>query len=788
MNTITIILSESGRIADLKKDFPLYQGSFQNKLLDVLVPTSILTPKLNSQYIGSDGFIQSQNGVYTAIKIGMIYLKRNGALETSQSYYMRYLTTLTYNGIQYALYERKMPRDFTLFNGQGENAPTLVVNVVNILNNITETTNTDGTTTKNVNEPTILEIITTQTCSLDVLPSSTLDTDETIEPTDFELLEAQTNSLLKEMPNKSNRNETVLKYNISNILPVDIVYNKEGRKSQGVEFYNETFDIPMANGGVSSETGTIMVFNVKSSDDGSVFYQDEIFTFSTGVMQRTLTLSSEDYSLIVASDWTIPNKEWLDYLESETQKQLNTLNKKIDDNVTSLNKKITQNTADINSLKKDYVSKETNTTPLVSEEKFSVSKTGALVQEETTFDIRTGAKSVKEKIAIPVTNTKARLFLVQEQESLQDLIRWQASLKNQGLNYQVDLSGVPEGETSSQEVQEYLTNLYYTTSGLTTEPLDQTTLTDESLDKSYIYYINNKQWFLHQTSISKATNNMYDEEGTLIQKGSSGAIVGSSLKFYAFVETNGEVTINGLDELETIAKAKQDAITDIDMSGVLSVIYGDGIAEIEYDLEVNGKNGKTGKIAIPIKSSDGSIVVDADEAGTGIDVHLAGDYATTNTDQEITGEKTFKEIILKTNVNGSMGISNKALGLGDGSMMRMTLFGYGVSGVHDTTAFGSNARGGYQGTAFGSGANAGADHSVAVGFSANATGYGSAQIGEGTNSNERSLQFRNYQIIDKNGKIPDARISDTLMNRISTLEEEVGTLETGLDDINGEVI
>ena len=614
MNTITMILSESGKIADLKKDFPLYQGSFQNKLLDVLVPTSILTSKLNSQYIGSDGFIQSQNGVYTSTKIGMIYLKRNGALETSQSYYMRYLKNITYNGIQYALYERKMPRDFTLFNGQGENAPRLVVNVVNILNNITETTNDDGTTTKNVNEPTILEIITTQTCSLDVLPSSTLDTDETIEPTDLELLEAQVNSLLEEMPNKSNRNETVLKYNIADTLPVDIVYNKDGRKTQGVHFYNETFSVPMPNGETSNETGTIMVFGVKSSDDGSVFYQDEIFNFSTGIMQRTLTLSNGDYSLIVSSDWIIPNKDWLDYIESETKKRLD-----------ALDKRITTNTNDITALKKDYVSKSTNTTPLVSDETFSVSQTGALVQQQTTFDIRTGATATKEKIAIPVTNTKARLFLVQEQESLQDLIRWQASLKSQGLNYQVDLSGVPEGETSSQEVQQYLTNLYHTSSGISTEPLDQTTLTDENLSKSYIYYINNEQWFLHQESIASATNNVYDEEGNLTQKGANGVIVGSSLKFYAFVETNGEVTINGLDDLENLVKSKQDEIKSIDMTGILGVLYADGIAEIEYDLFVNEKNGKTGKIAIPIKSSDGSIVVDANEAGTGIDIHISED-------------------------------------------------------------------------------------------------------------------------------------------------------------------
>ena len=53
MNTIKIFLAESGRIADLHKDFPLYRGQFNDKLLNVYVPTSILAPSFSIQhYIG----------------------------------------------------------------------------------------------------------------------------------------------------------------------------------------------------------------------------------------------------------------------------------------------------------------------------------------------------------------------------------------------------------------------------------------------------------------------------------------------------------------------------------------------------------------------------------------------------------------------------------------------------------------------------------------------------------------------------------------------------------------
>ena len=78
MQTIKIILSESGSIAEIKKDFQIYQKAFQNKLVNILIPSSILAPSLISQYIDVDGAIHNDSGdgtTYTAVKIGMSYLK-----------------------------------------------------------------------------------------------------------------------------------------------------------------------------------------------------------------------------------------------------------------------------------------------------------------------------------------------------------------------------------------------------------------------------------------------------------------------------------------------------------------------------------------------------------------------------------------------------------------------------------------------------------------------------------------------------------------------------------------
>lgn len=80
MNVIKIYLSEGGSVADIKSNFPLYQGAYQNKLLNVFVPTNIIAQ-------------QADAPVTTAVKIGMIYTRRTGKIAQSDAYFMRYLKT-----------------------------------------------------------------------------------------------------------------------------------------------------------------------------------------------------------------------------------------------------------------------------------------------------------------------------------------------------------------------------------------------------------------------------------------------------------------------------------------------------------------------------------------------------------------------------------------------------------------------------------------------------------------------------------------------------------------------
>lgn len=191
MNTIKVYLAESGRVADLKKDFPLYQGQYQNKLLNVFVPTSIMAPSFTSQ--SASGVVLADYVASTSVKIGMTYTARDGSIKVSKNYYMRYLKTLTYQGIEYALYERKLPQEFTLYAGQGANAPILIANVVNI-----EQQTENGS-------PVVLSVITSQTCALDVMASTNLDQDESIEPSELDNINAQLNALNGILPTKQDK-------------------------------------------------------------------------------------------------------------------------------------------------------------------------------------------------------------------------------------------------------------------------------------------------------------------------------------------------------------------------------------------------------------------------------------------------------------------------------------------------------------------------------------------------------------------------------------------------------
>ena len=356
MNTIKIYLAESGRIADLHKDFPLYKGQFNDKLLNVYVPTSILAPQFDIQhYIGQmseaetptsselDAFVlantyparepsagdivefyDTTNNTFflytyeddewvssevdsfgtltniggTSVKIGMIGTKSNGATYESKSYFMRYLKTLTYQGVEYALYERKLPKEFTALVGQGQNAPTLIANVVNI-----------DTESKQV-----LSLVTSQTCKLDVMQSTMLDQDETIEASDLENLTAQVNENSAELLLKQDKRDdglaTTSKFVVGAINEVkgeadtnstniytntqDIVDIKAEQITQNEDISTNTYNIGINTDNISSLEGRVSNLEQQSGVEETYIGQMTGTTLPTDAQLNAFVLETAE--------------------------------------------------------------------------------------------------------------------------------------------------------------------------------------------------------------------------------------------------------------------------------------------------------------------------------------------------------------------------------------------------------------------------------------------------------------------------------------------------------------
>lgn len=102
----------------------------------------------------------------------------------------------------------------------------------------------------------------------------------------------------------------------------------------------------------------------------------------------------------------------------------------------------------------------------------------------------------------------------------------------------------------------------------------------------------------------------------------------------------------------------------------------------------------------------------------------------------------------------------------------------GYQCVSRGTAIGhlTTSRGAYT-CAYGAQSHANSAFSSSIGFNAIASAVRAFQLGQGTNSNTGTLQFRDWTVVDDAGNIPEERLANT-----------IGNINAILDAINGEVI
>lgn len=178
MNTIKIYLKTSGSVAELHKDFAMYVGSYQNKLIDVYVPKDML-------------YSNKQNTFANTVKIAGLLTATNGQQITTEARYLDHLKEISIDGIDYVVYERRLPKELTVYPGNQQ----LVINVVSV----------DNTT---IDTPKVLQVITTQTCNLLVQNSEYLDDQETLEPSQLEEINSKLAENQGDIVNLQERMET----------------------------------------------------------------------------------------------------------------------------------------------------------------------------------------------------------------------------------------------------------------------------------------------------------------------------------------------------------------------------------------------------------------------------------------------------------------------------------------------------------------------------------------------------------------------------------------------------
>lgn len=177
MNTIKIYYDVNGNVSSLVKDFPLYQGQYQNKLINVIIPTALLQASFTQfTYDVATGTITGGTAVIMACQTPT----EAGTKYISTNKYLRYVKTYTLNNIEVALFERLLPKEFCYYAGN----MTLLINVMNV----------------NSETGYITELVPTQQAILEVLPSgSLLDNDATVEATAIAELEADMTTLSQKM-------------------------------------------------------------------------------------------------------------------------------------------------------------------------------------------------------------------------------------------------------------------------------------------------------------------------------------------------------------------------------------------------------------------------------------------------------------------------------------------------------------------------------------------------------------------------------------------------------------
>lgn len=137
-NIIKIYLRQTGGLAELSKTIPLYVGMYNTAILDVYVPTTLISESVS-------------------VKVGAILTADDGTKATTDSLPMTFKENATVYGEDYNVYElNPFPANFLTYAGIQD----IIVNIVTL------------------DEEEVESVVTTQICQIDVLDSALIPDEE----------------------------------------------------------------------------------------------------------------------------------------------------------------------------------------------------------------------------------------------------------------------------------------------------------------------------------------------------------------------------------------------------------------------------------------------------------------------------------------------------------------------------------------------------------------------------------------------------------------------------------
>lgn len=173
MNKLKITLNEDGSVEQFTPDFKIVRGCYGNVLLNIAVPHSLLLEPVSSE--------ESELG--NNVRIGAIISTATGENIKTKKYELQRVKDYTINGVGYRLYQRKLPKEFTMWDTVNLQESTMsgkLVMVINVVNWV-----------MNNNQTKIETIVATPKFNIDIYPSDYLGEEDIEEPSDLSILQSQ---------------------------------------------------------------------------------------------------------------------------------------------------------------------------------------------------------------------------------------------------------------------------------------------------------------------------------------------------------------------------------------------------------------------------------------------------------------------------------------------------------------------------------------------------------------------------------------------------------------------